>query len=395
MGQQEESSTTPTPTLHDGTGAPHIPVNQVSGYLPLHAALSQVYPPPVAQMQTLLSAWPAAAHHVLPNGRIALHIAASQDCTPVVQDLLNVYPEGVQQPTVDARLPLDYAVMGKGSLETIKLLIAAFPQSLERIDAKAQSYLYLAIAHDRSEDIVEHFCTPALLVHRDGLGRTILHHVVTRRKGRYVDLILKKKPELLAVPDDSGQLPLHAAAANTKNVPLAVLERLVQLYPIALQTPCHLGDLPLHKLVAQHPLPQIAAIKLLVDAYPESLRYRHNRMKQWNVPVSSNTRSLTPLEVFHANARFTMELRHYDKARAILLALIDQTLPLHQIVQSHRCFPADIQDQVIRDNAKAATRRDHEGLYAWQVAALKTDLTNASIVYELLRIAPTTLEVKR
>jgi hypothetical protein len=204
----------------------------------------------------------------------------------------------------------------------------------------------------------------------------------------YFNLILNKAPELLFIADSAGQLPLHVAASET-HVPLAMLERLVVVQsshamasPAAAASPCRsLGDLPLHKLVMQHPLPKLAAVTLLTNVYPQGLRH-------------CNHASYTPLALFLQCSRFTLELQHYHKARSIVLLLLDRTLPFHQIAMLYHCIPHNMLSHIMRDNAKASLHRDTQGMYAWQIAAMQP-LTPVSCVFELLRLAPTTLEHAR
>lgn len=358
------------PTVLQGTELDNI--DPLSGYLPLHQCLVDPRRSSFRILQ-LLQAYPDAVHHRLPNGRVALHLAARHNDAIVVQAVLDHDPAAIRTTTTDGRLPLDYAITGTASLQVITALLHVWEESRNLIDANGESFLTKAISNARDTDIVEAFCTPELLSHVNIGGQTILHHAILERKMDHVDLILKKAPHLVSKPDASGMLPLHTAA-RLPHFPSRHFGILLKLYPDALQIPCLAqGNLPLHCMLCHGgSLPQVSNVRFLVNNYPAALKVR-------------NLENQTPIEVFYQTAGF-FTIQSYKKAQAIAHALLDPQLPFHDIAKWYHCIPDSVRAELWDTFPAAITRRDEDGFYAWQVAATHATAP-LSYVYDLLRPA--------
>lgn len=371
----------PTPpsthTLPDGT-EPNT-ANERTGYFPLHDSIVLPFRRSTNRIQTLLRAWPDAVRVRLPNGAVALHLAAAQyDSESFVRDILTTHPPAIQIETADGRLPLDYAIAGKANIHVVNLLLDAWEESRNRIDAKGVSFLAKAISNARDAEIVQAFCTKENLSLADANGRTILHHAITEHKAQHLDLILRVAPHLTSQPDAAGCLPLHTAV-GIPHFPSVYLEKLIQLFPEALKSPCtEVGNLPLHQMLCHAgPLPQATNIRYLVKCYPEALKVR-------------NGADLIPLQLFQQTSGHLL-WRTYDKAQNILCELVDPKLPLHDVARWCHFLSPEIRNELLRTRTMASNRRDADGWYAWQVAASNRN-ASLSLVYDLLRLSPLTLQ---
>jgi hypothetical protein len=115
---------------------------------------------------------------------------------------------------------------------------------------------------------------PDLLCRRENgtITNTLLFEAISA-KASLPTIQLVAAPELVAA-HTWGQTPLHLACCL--QLPVEVIEFLVQLNPRALRIPDSTGDTPLHRacIQASHPDLDAATILFLVDAWPEALYVR-------------------------------------------------------------------------------------------------------------------------
>jgi len=160
----------------------------------------------------------------------------------VIQLLIELNPDAV---TSGRTLPLHNACGHRNpSIDIIQLLLTHYPESISVPNMGNMHNLPLHIALRKEapdEEVVM-----ALLDHFEDGAK----HITTY-----------------------GNLPLHLACSNSAS--LAVLERLVEIYPRGLYTRSEFGEIPLH--IACMDLgsgSSLEIVKFLVELYPESAQYK-------------------------------------------------------------------------------------------------------------------------
>ncbi|KAF0700359.1 Aste57867_9109 [Aphanomyces stellatus] len=91
-----------------------------------------------AGLQDLVAASPAVARECDDYGMLPIHWASTDSSAPLplLQHLVQAYPEGVQVPNKAKLLPLHIAIRAKVPLPTLRLLLDAFPESV-RVETPA------------------------------------------------------------------------------------------------------------------------------------------------------------------------------------------------------------------------------------------------------------------
>ncbi|KIV93417.1 hypothetical protein PV10_04630 [Exophiala mesophila] len=158
-----------------------------------------------------------------PEHKFALHEAARDGRTQIVESLLNANPKLATQTDDDDRLPIHWAC-AFNHIETVRLLTA-----LRSFDADVQDgsgWTPLAIAASLKDNAGEAIIDLLLSKEADpkiatGTGATALHFAVSKGNLEICKTLLKHGASA-RVKDKRGQLPLHRAAA-VGSVPIVKL----------------------------------------------------------------------------------------------------------------------------------------------------------------------------
>lgn len=236
-------------------------------------------------VKVLLDADPSAASIVNADGDTVFHIAINQECNlSLMSQLLDAFPEGVRVQNDIGHLPLHAACLTKDvprSTETVKLLLQAFPEGV-RIPC-AYGHLPAHIAAEASNRevlalILEQF--PEAVYHRsvEDNGMTPLMKAVSVGNYDTVDFLCENYPTSLKQLNNQGLTAMHFAAENDH---VAIMKRLLQVYPDIVKVPDAEGRLPLHVFMHTHPSedinheheisPDLDCLRFLLAAYPESV----------------------------------------------------------------------------------------------------------------------------
>lgn len=251
------------------------------GYFPLHCAVCCYGKEAVTIVQELLDVYPQGAQETIGEGYLPLHLAVTvtldehmvrfnkryrneeyvesdQDKhrLAIVQALLGVYPEGAQQKSRSGQLPLYFAVMdrkGEHGLAVVEALLAAYPEAAGEMQGTHSQTILLHIA---------------MWLHKG-------EHAVALIKA-----MLAAYPEAARKRDRSGALALHVAAEDQC---ADVVKVLLDVYPEAVraetEAPTKLslgghketGKLPLHVAVEENTGERGAAVvAALLAAHPEA-----------------------------------------------------------------------------------------------------------------------------
>lgn len=152
-----------------------------NGWYPLHGLCSS-QSAPLHLIQTALELYPETASLKLPDGRLPLHVAVSNQYPrkDVIQLLLNTYHNAIQHTDNDQRTALISHLLECPSptLEITQVLLEAYPNSVQQVD------YYQAYP---------------------------LHRAALRGKWEICEVILQYYPEALLEKDRSGKTPSEIA----------------------------------------------------------------------------------------------------------------------------------------------------------------------------------------
>ena len=198
-------------------------------------------------LRYLLEAYATAAQVANGPGNLALHLALQNYfCTlPVVQLLVQTYPESVRTVNDQHRLPLHIAcghqymkrVTKKCSSKTktrtsdrddrenscrssdvIQYLLQQYPAGAQVLDRAGTLPLHAAIQGYQTPSTIRLLleACPEAIAHADGSGRTALHLAVSRAAPHLetVKLLLTEHPAAAEKVDDKNKLPIHYAESN-------------------------------------------------------------------------------------------------------------------------------------------------------------------------------------
>lgn len=232
------------------------------------------------------------------GGMLPLHIACvSGASVEIIAQLLDEYREAIRLPDNNGRLPLHAACMNpRVNLDALDLLHKAYPAALRIFDKTGSVPLHIAIQRKLSASVV-HF------------------------------LIDKEEGAVRTREASSKMYPLHLACRVGADVD--VLERLVEIYPVAIEAVDARGNsifhlactyrqltvdfaellldkcsfdtirkvneeqsLPLH-LAVQYKA-AMPVLQLLIDHYPEALLCKDTK---GNVPLHKAFQNLTPMPI--------------------------------------------------------------------------------------------------
>jgi ankyrin repeat protein len=257
------------------TGGHTLLVRDNEGQLPLHAAIARAEERETRAIEIvrlMIQHGPAARELRDNRGRLPLHVAVAKDVPvePIVKDLVDLYPEALQVAAVAGSLPVHVALSTSACppVDLIRLLVGPWPGSLQVAEGCGLYPLHLVL-YKHNVNMAEY-----------GIGNwNRLGDRVHRTLWPVVQYLVQLCPATTSLPDPSGRLPLHAAAALGDAAGPELLDLLVRASP---PDAClHLdrdGRVPLHHAVLLAPRAVVSwpAVEALARARPESLQVRDN-----------------------------------------------------------------------------------------------------------------------
>lgn len=222
-------------------------------FLPLHQA---VYArAPLQVLQALVACFPAALHDRGGNYQeTPLHIASCiHGFSPQVYNLLTSQ-EAVRSVDTEGMLPLHRCCQhqfGQQSLDVVRGLVEAYPESVKAVDGEGGTPLFLAVG--------------------TGFGVDLRLPII--------QFLAEQYPEALTRRDNKGCMPLHRACIEAAITSLPVVRFLMREYPKSAQVLNACGSTLLHVLLkyARDPDPDhvVTISALLVEHYPDSVHTRN------------------------------------------------------------------------------------------------------------------------
>jgi ankyrin repeat protein len=301
-----------------------------AGLLPLHLAFGA----PQIQLevvQSLVEAYPEGVKDkARSDGRLPVHMACTKNAPLAVVDfLVRHFPASVQQTMVDGLLPLHEALL-KGSGEIARFLLEQSPGPI-REPLKGLLPIHMTLLSKKAEvknkSTIEFMIGlyPESIRALDGQGRTLLHSAsFNQAPADVVDFLLEAWPEAVRVVDqEGGRLAIHAACRGGKSV--AVLERMIQVWPACLEQPNSAGMLPLHECCSANP--RLDFMQLLASKYPQALRTTDEK---GFLPLHWSCRNrFTPPDVY------LWLLKEYPES--IRAKTVSGELPVHLVAVPTQC----------------------------------------------------------
>lgn len=279
--------------------------------VPLHEVLRKR--PPVDVVKSLIEYAPEALRSKNSNGWLPLHIAVMYKASLlVISILVDTYPESVRVKDNNGFLPLHFACIYGSSLEVLDVLLSTHPDGAYTEDKHERIPSYylkqMAIYNNCREDmlllhkavtggfsinvirlLLEAF--PESCTVKDENGMIPLHHTCVMNTEESVEialLLLDCNADCSTITDDDGRtpspslymkqavsqrdkdgmLPLHHKAA--KGLTTNSLKFLFRAYPEGISFPNNYDMLPFH-FACLNTTSSLDVLMMFVKLYPESL----------------------------------------------------------------------------------------------------------------------------
>jgi len=180
--------------------------------------------------------------------KFAIHEAARDGKTTVVESLLNANPKLADRKDDDERLPIHWAT-SYGHLEIAKMLAAQKNFNPDVQDGSGWTPLMIAVSRKDGDELVDLFLRKEADVNAKNFsGQTALHFVASKNNLDIARRLLDAKPAASArVKDKRGQYAIHRAAA----VGSAPMVELLVKNKSPLNAADIAGQTPLHHAVAE------------------------------------------------------------------------------------------------------------------------------------------------
>jgi len=175
--------------------------------------------------------------------KFAIHEAARDGRTAMVESLLSANPKLAEKKDDDERLPIHWAV-SYGHLDIAILLASRKDFDPDVQDGAGWTPLMIAVSLKEGEDLVKLFLSKGADVNaKNFAGQTALHFVASKKNVDTARLLFDQKPPASArVKDKRGQYAIHRAAA-VGSVPMVDLlikhKSPINASDVAGQTPLH------------------------------------------------------------------------------------------------------------------------------------------------------------
>jgi len=207
------------------------------------------------------------------NGLLPLHMACQNNCdAEVVALMIDHWPGALRTGDDNRRLPLHHACRSS-SLETVKVLVQAWPESLHvGTTNEGRLPLHEACMLETVNPVIIDYlleCCPATVQALDS-GRCFPLHLACyfHKEFSIIKSLVEAWPDAVRAQASDGRLPLHLAC-NNKRVSLDIFRYLIESDPATVQMRDRLNRLPLHGACKYQLDSEI--IRCLVLAWPESV----------------------------------------------------------------------------------------------------------------------------
>lgn len=280
------------------------------------------------------------------------------------RNLLLTNPDLAMETDDSGDLPLhhmlveDHGTFEPNSVELLKILLNAYPDSVKVADSKGALPLHLACRYgsgQTSTKIIKHIIRmwPEALTKPVTLSKSKKHMLPLHIASEYmsmdvVRLLIECHPKTLMIPNGNGDLALHITCKRY-NVGIQDVSLVYDFYPTAIRIPNNKGELPMHISCGRRSRNSLDVIKFLLDSFPESIK-KSNGIGE--LPLHYSCNGYQPLEV----VRYLVS--KFD--HAIEIADCNNMLPIHHACQAK--FPVmDVIEFLTKASPKSLAVRGENG----------------------------------
>jgi len=295
----------------------------------------------------LLNAYPQGAAVQDEHGDIALFIAIQKQLPAHwITDIVAAYPQGVKTKRhKNGELPIHVACAEGATVDTIKVLLEAYPESIRLRDHAHNLPLHRALAHH---------------------GRLSIE---TR------DLLLNAYPDAVTQTNQHGQLPIHLACGEHGDV--NTIQTLLEMHPNAATQKDKHGNLPIHvHLAIKYHSPEsqtlVPILQSLLQAYPDSAKAFDAHQ---NLPIH-----ILAFRGYATQPELDLLLQYYPESTTIKDGKQPQNLPLHLALK--KAFTHDAIQSLLNHYPKAVQLQDDYGNLPLNIA-LMFGIPHNTILYIL------------
>lgn len=326
----------------------------VEGYYPLNLAVCRSVPELV---RIVLETWPEAVEVAYKNGSFPLHDAVRHGGDlDAAKQVVEAWPPSIRAVDRKGRIPIHY-INKDTDVDVVRFLVRKWRNSVKWKDRYGLLPLHYAASNGREEVVrflhgrwreglrvrANDGITPlvaALLNHNARVVRSLVESApdMVRQVWRdgwlpihlamehYCDdedvvrLLVEHDPASLRHQTNERMLPLHIAAKFQhyyRNVPVSLIEFLLESFPEAIGMMSKEGWLPVHYAAARGRVP---IVQVLVQQFPESIKY-------------GNGDGLTPLNIALSCGEPSLELVRF---------LVDQEPPSQRAATQIGPFPLHV-----------------------------------------------------
>lgn len=240
---------------------------------PLHLICART--PTMETLQYMLSKGGSAALKTKDHNRdLPLHVACKHGASlQVVKVLVKKYPDAMLAANSRGDLPLHVALTAGAPLNLIKWLLERAPRAASTPNIHGDTPLHLAASNkDSSTKLLS-----LLLVQQGTVSLSIRNHsgdvplhkaIACKASYEVIDLLIHHDSgAALQIPNKRGWLPLHTACQQAAVIDIAVIIRLVEVWPVAVASRTKNGSIPLH-FACNHKNALLDVITFLVSNWP-------------------------------------------------------------------------------------------------------------------------------
>ena len=237
------------------------------GRLPLHVAAASRAS--VHIVANLLKVHADGAGRRTRGGRLPLHFACEfRAPLESIKLILDAYPAGAQESS-GLRSPLLYACEGRCPLNVLQVIASAAPEMMRAKGVDLMLPLHMAASRKATADIMQFLLLehPEAVIERDGTQRLPLHHALEKvSPDDSVVTLIRACPETASTAGYVPQLPLHLALE--RNFSILVVSELLKALPGSASRRDAYGILPLRRAIKSRAEPDV--VLALLHDYPEA-----------------------------------------------------------------------------------------------------------------------------
>ena len=346
--------------------------------------------------------------------------------------MIDLEPKAVSVRDKQGNLPIHSLCEASGAVanDTILLFIDIFPNGLAQVDRQKNLPLHSAI--ERGDAIPLHVLQkmvqkyPEAATKKDREGNTPLHSACECRSqnlDKIVQLLLKADPHNIAIQakDKGGNLPLHCACENIKPCGNTIL-LLMRAYPEALQKRDKSRNLPIHSAIENVGNVPVGVIEEMLNLFPDAVKkhdwdgqlplhcvfHRPNQSTERLVAIASLLLEIDPSAACAKSRRLGLLLHHSCRSLNSLLLIQKLTLdpkaatmknsqgdlPLHVICERGDSGLLSIVQYLMRHYPDGIPKKDRDGNTCLH-SACETLHTNVSAVaMEMIELRPKAAEIR-